>query len=35
MDKMEKDINSIKNKINKAYLSEEYNDDLKNKLEEQ
>lgn len=35
MDKMEKDINSIKNKINKAYLSEEYKDDLKNKLEEQ
>lgn len=35
MNKMEKDINSIKNKINKAYLSEEYKDDLKNKLEEQ
>lgn len=35
MDKMEKDINSIKNKINKACLSEEYKDDLKNKLEEQ
>ena len=35
MDKMEKDINSIKNKINKAFLSEEYKDDLKNKLEEQ
>lgn len=35
MNKMEKDINSIKNKINKACLSEEYKDDLKNKLEEQ
>ena len=35
MNKMEKDINSIKNKINIDHLSEEYKDDLKNKLEEQ